>query len=225
MREDIYLLAKQDRFSQQAETAAQILFGPRLRSFTGKVGDPLPEAVANGEPAFLLSFLSPWIIPGPVLERAGTALNFHPGSVEYPGIGCYNFALYEGTAEFGAVCHHMLAKVDSGQVVEERRFPVLSSDSVESLKYRTMVTMLAMFHDLGSLIASEQPLPVASRQWTRRAFTRREMEALKRIEPDMAQDEVRRRLRATLYPGYPGPYVQVGEERFYASVPDGPPLA
>ena len=225
MNEDIYLLAKQDRFSQQAETVAQILFGPRLRTFTGRVGDPLPDEVATGEPAFLLSFLSPWIIPGRVLERAGTALNFHPGSVEYPGIGCYNFALYEGAAEFGAVCHHMLARVDSGVVVEERRFPLLATDSVESLKYRTMVTMLAMFHDVGSLIASEQALPVAPRQWARRAFTRREMEALKRIEPDMNDDEIRRRLRATVYPGYPGPYVQVGDDRFYASVPDRPPLA
>jgi methionyl-tRNA formyltransferase len=225
MNDTIYVLAKQDAFSRQAVILAQILFGSRLQAFTGKVGDPLPQAVGDGSPQFLLSFLSPWIVPARVIERAGTALNFHPGSTDYPGIGCYNFALYENVEEFGAVCHHMLAKVDTGIVVQERRFPVLPSDSVESLKYRTMVTMLAMFHDVCSLISADLELPGSDRQWTRRPFTHREMEELKRIEPDMTEGEIKRRLRATIYPGYPGPYVAVGDERFYASVPDRAPLA
>jgi methionyl-tRNA formyltransferase len=223
--EDIILLAKQDGFSKQAVTVAEILFGPRLKAFTGQVGDPLPEEVAEGRPRFLISFLSPWIVPAAVLDRAGTALNFHPGSTDYPGIGCYNFALYEEAQRFGAVCHHMLAKVDTGAIVEERVFPVLPTDCVETLKYRTMVTMLAMLHDIGSLISIGAELPAAPTQWTRRPFTRREMEALKRIEPDMPAAEVRRRVRATTYPGYPGPYVAVGEERFYAPAPQRPAIA
>lgn len=225
MSGEIFLLAKGDPFSRQACAVGEILFGDRVRIFSGVVGDPLPDEIDAGSPAVLLSFLSPWIVPGAVLERSRVALNFHPGSTDYPGIGCYNFALYEGATQFGAVCHHMLAKVDTGQVVEERLFPLLATDTVESLKYRTMVTMLAMFHDLCSMIASDQPLPVAERQWSRRPFTRREMEALKQIDPAMSDAEVRRRLRATVYPGYPGPYVEIGSERFYAPVPDRPPLA
>ncbi|HEX8583740.1 MAG TPA: hypothetical protein VF680_04955 [Allosphingosinicella sp.] len=225
MAADIILLAKTEAFSQQARTIAEALFGDRLQSFLGTVGDPLPEEVANGRPAFLLSFLSPWIVPGAVLDNAGVSINFHPASVDYPGIGCYNFALYDESPEFGAVCHHMLAKVDTGVVIEERRFPLFPSDSVETLKLRTMVTMVSMFHDVCTLIAAGSELPVSERQWTRAAFTRRQMNALKKIEPDMAADEIARRIRAGTYPGYPGPSVTIAGHEFFYPVPDRPPLA
>ncbi|MFN3389182.1 MAG: formyltransferase family protein, partial [Allosphingosinicella sp.] len=153
------------------------------------------------------------------------AINFHPASVEYPGIGCYNFALYDGAAEFGAVCHHMLAKVDTGRIIEERRFPLLPSDTVETLKLRTMVTMLAMFHDICGLIATGAALPSSEQHWTRRPYTRRDMNALREITPEMDEEEVARRVRAMTYPGYPGPSVTVGGHTFFHPVPQRPPLA
>ena len=224
MRE-IVLLAKTERFSDLARTVAQAIFGPALQTFQGVVGDPLPKPLAEARPRYLLSFLSPWIVPADLLDRSGTSLNFHPGSTDYPGIGCYNFALYEGAEEFGAVCHHMLPKVDTGVIVDERRFPVLAGDSVETLKLRTMVTMLAMFHDVASLIAAGRELPTAERQWSRRPFTRKEMNALREVTPDMRPEEVERRVRAMTYPGYPGPSVEIGGRRFFCEVPQRPPLA
>ena len=221
----IILLAKQDPFSRQAVDLAGILFGEKARVFTGTVGDPIPAELVAAQPKVLFSFLSPWIVPQRVLDNCELALNFHPGSTDYPGIGCYNFALNEEAETFGAVCHHMLAKVDTGLIVEERTFEVLPTDSVESLKYRTMITMVALFHDIATRIAAGRELPKAERQWSRRPFTRREMEDLKRIDPNAPPGEIRRRLRATIYPGYPGPYVEVGPERFFAPVPDRPALA
>lgn len=222
---DFILLAKQDAFSRQAALIAQLLFGDRLETFDGKVGDPLPGRVAAARPQALISFLSPWIVPQPLLDGSALAINFHPASTDYPGIGCYNFALYEEASEYGAVCHHMLAKVDTGAIVEERRFPVFPQDSVESLKLRTMVTMLAMFHDLCSLLAAGRPLPASAATWSRRPFTRRQMNELRRIDPAMAPDEVARRVRAMTYPGYPGPSVTLGDRTFYHPVPQRPPLA
>jgi methionyl-tRNA formyltransferase len=222
----VILLAKQERFSREASAIAEAAFGADVATYTGAVGDPEPEALRTGSPEYLISFLSPWIVRKPSLDRAGTAINFHPGSTDYPGIGCYNFALYEGATEFGAVCHHMLAKVDTGELVMERRFPVLPEDSVETLKLRTMETMIDMFREIVALIAAGQPLPRADAHWTRRPFTRREMEALKVIEHDMPQDEIDRRVRATVYPGYPGPVMRLPGGGTYAfPVPDRPPIA
>jgi methionyl-tRNA formyltransferase len=102
----------------------------------------------------------------------------------------------------------MLPKVDTGRVILECRFPVPANDSVETLKLRTMTTMLAMFHWIAATIARGERLPVAAKHWTRKPYTFKEMEALKVIEPTMPECEVGRRLRATVYPvypGYPGP--------------------
>jgi methionyl-tRNA formyltransferase len=200
----VFLLSKQDRFSGEAAAIARGLLGERLRLFTGKVGDPYPDLTALTRDDVLVSFLSPWIIRQEDLDRAGTAINFHPASVDYPGIGCYNFALYDEASEFGAVCHHMLAKVDTGAIVEERRFALLADDSVETLKLRTMETMVAMFRDLIALVARGEPLPRAGVHWTRPPFTRKQLYALKVVTPDMDEAEVRRRVRAVTYPGYPG---------------------
>ena len=161
MSSRVILLAKQERFSREAQAIAEAAFGPDLATYTGAVGDPEPDALQTDSPEYLISFLSPWIVRKHSLDRAGAAINFHPGSTDYPGIGCYNFALYEGASEFGAVCHHMLAKVDTGDLIMERRFPVLPDDTVETLKLRTMETMVDMFREIVALIAAGRPLPRA----------------------------------------------------------------
>ena len=207
-----------------AMNIAESLFGARLQTFSGTVGDTLPEPVEKGADV-LISFLSPWIVPARVLDRCGVAINFHPGSVDYPGTGCYNFALYDEAAEFGATCHHMLPKVDTGLVIEERRLPIVASDTVETLKLRTMITMLSMFQDIATTVAKGENLPVANTHWSRRAYTRREMNALKELAPDMPACEIERRVRATVYPGYPGPFMVRNGQTVHYPVPDRAPLA
>jgi len=226
MAKNIILLAKQDRFSRLAQEIAEAAFGSSVRTYTGKVGDPEPLPLSTESPDYLISFLSPWIVRSQTLEKCGVAINFHPGSTDYPGIGCYNFALYDEATEFGAVCHHMLAKVDTGRIILERRFKVSPDDTVETLKLATMETMIAMYREIVALIADGKPLPESSSHWTRKAYTKREMEALKRIHHSMPEAEIRRRVRATVYPGYPGPVMEMEDGSMHVfPVPQRPPIA
>jgi methionyl-tRNA formyltransferase len=110
-------------------------------------------------------------------------------------------------------------------VVAERLFPVFAEDTVETLKLRTMVSMLELFHDILSRLRSGQPLPEASRAWSRRPFRRCDLEALCHVTPDLPADEIRRRVRATTYPGRPGAAIELGGVLFAAPVPQRPPLA
>jgi hypothetical protein len=96
---------------------------------------------------------------------------------------------------------------------------------VETLKLRTMVCMLHLLHEVLNLLAVSAPLPVNGRQWTRRAFTRKELNALCEITPDMPEAEVHRRIRATTYPGYPGPYLLKDGKKHLYPVPPGPAIA
>jgi methionyl-tRNA formyltransferase len=220
----IVLLSKTDRFSREAQQIARGIW-PDVEIAEGRVGDSRPDALSQPGDV-LISFLSPWIIKADELDRFKTAINFHPASTDYPGSGCYNFALYDHAAEYGATCHHMLPKVDTGAIILERRFPVRADDAVETLKLKTMDTMLAMFREIAELIRTRRPLPQADVHWTRRPYTFREMEALKIIEHDMSESEVARRLRATVYPGFPGPVFRLadGSTRSFP-MPDRAPLA
>lgn len=221
----ILLLVKKDDWSARAAALGRAIFGRALEIRSGGNGEPLPADIPDGRLDAVISFISPWIVPQSLLDRADLAINFHPGSREYPGIGCYNFALYEGASEFGAVCHHMAPIVDTGPIIAERRFRVLAHETVESLKLRTTVVMLALYHEILTAMARGAPLPRAQVSWSRRPFLRKELNALAQITPEMPAEEIRRRVRATTYPGFRGPHVELGGVVFRAEVPDRDPLA
>jgi methionyl-tRNA formyltransferase len=166
----------------------------------------------------LISFIYGHVLPAPVLESAAVAINFHPGSRAYPGTGCYNFALYEGATRYGCVCHHMAAKVDSGPIVAERTFAINADETVESLRTRTLGLMLGLMDETVARLAREGTLPAGGLGWERRPFTRRELNALCRVTPDMPAEEIRRRVRATSYPGHPGAYLELHGIRFTAQL-------
>jgi methionyl-tRNA formyltransferase len=211
----IFFFAKTDVWSDRAAHVVADVLGGDVMSFRGQFGDAFPD-LPDVAPRLILSFLSPWILPQQLLDRAGLALNFHPGSCDYPGIGCYNFALYERASHYGPVCHHMAARVDTGAVVSERLFATRPDDTVETLKLRTMETMIELIGEVVRQIASGGALPVSPRQWTRRPFRRAELDELGRVACDMPTDEVQRRVRAMEYPGYPGAFIELGGHRFYA---------
>lgn len=186
------------------------------RVLRGKVGDAVPQELADWHGDYLFSYLSPWIVPQSILDRAGcAAINFHPGPPEYPGSGCYNFAVYHQAAEYGVTCHHMARRVDTGRIIAVRRFPAFPSDSPFTLAKRAHAHVLTLFCDMVGLILEGQPLPQSAETWKAKAYTRARMLELFCVSPDMAADEVRRRTKAAEFPGHHGAYVEIAGQRFY----------
>ncbi len=188
-------------------------FSP-VTSCLGRWGDPLPDDIRQWSGDFIVSYLSRWVVPQELLDRArNAAVNFHPASPEYPGIGCTNFALYEDAQEYGVTCHHMAARVDAGPIIAVRRFPVLPDDGVDELLRRTYEHQMILFLEVAELMAGGMDLPASAETWTRAPFTRRQFERLFEITPDMSQQEIARRVRATSY-GPWQPHVDLGGFRF-----------
>ena len=91
-----------------------------------------------------------------------------------------------------------------------------ADDTVESLRMRTLDEMLNLLDMVLARLVRDGTPGASSLAWQRRPFTRRELDELCRVTPDMAADEVRRRVRATTYPGYPGAYLDLHGIRFVA---------
>jgi len=181
----------------------------------GKRGEPFPKEVDCWSGDFIVSYLSPWIIPEYLLNKANkSSINFHPGSPEYPGIGCTNFAIYDQVDTFGITCHYMNPKVDTGKLVAVRRFPLYKTDTVYSLTQRCYGYILALFYEIMSLILDNQELPQSDEDWTRKPFTRQELNSLCRISPDMSEDEIKRRVKSVTFPNAPGAYIKIGGVNF-----------
>lgn len=208
----LFIGKKNDFFSEQAAafisvhyTSAKIIYSARE--------DKFPEELFSWKGDLIISYLSQWIIPKSLLEKAEmAALNFHPGPPEYPGIGCTNFAIYNEAEEFGVTCHHMNAKVDTGQIVAVDRFPLFENDTVYSLTQRCYSHILNMFYNLFYLLMSDEKLPGNQEPWKRKPYLRKELNELCKLTPEMTLNEIERRIKATTYL-QPWAFMQVGEKR------------
>lgn len=166
----------------------------------GNWGEPLSDDILKWKGDYIISYLSRWIIPESLLANARIgAINFHPAPPDYPGIGCFNFALYEGAKEYGVTCHHMKPNVDTGDIIEVKRFPILLTDDVAQLITRTYDYQLVLFYKIMSLIILGEKLPQSKEKWIRKPFTRKELDELSRITPEMDKLEILRRIKATYF--------------------------
>ena len=206
---------RKDAFAENALSFVTQHF-PNHKIVLGNQGQDLPDVVRDCEVDYLISYLSPWIIPQAVLKKAKVAaINFHPGPPEYPGIGCYNFAIYNAVAEYGVTCHHMARAVDTGKIIAVRRFSVFPADTVHSIAKQSSAQLLALFYEVMSIIAKGRALPVSDEIWKRKPYTKTEMYELFRIKPEMSDVEIQKRIKAAEYPGWPGAFIEVGGRRFY----------
>lgn len=212
----LLFLAKQgDAFANRAWERLRADFPGAARLECSRASRPDFASLADWQGSHVVSYLFPWVVPGWLLARAAVAaINFHPGPPEYPGIGCTNFALYNEESVFGVTCHHMAPVVDSGEIIAVRRFPLLPEDSVLSLTRRCYEQLFGLFEEVAPVLARGGQLPRATETWTRAPYLRRELDALCRLECGMDEREMARRIRATVYPGMPGPYVVLAGRRF-----------
>lgn len=179
------------------------------KSYLGWWGAEFPINAAKWKGDYIISYLSRWVVPSDLLDKASiAAINFHSGPPEYPGIGCNNFALYDNATEYGVTCHHMLKTVDSGPIVNVKRFTVYPNDTVASLLERTYDYQLIQFYEIMEMMIKEVQLPVAAEHWSRLPYTRTEFEQLFELDTHMTQDEINRRTRAVTYKHWSPYYVK-----------------
>ncbi|UCD54843.1 MAG: hypothetical protein JSV93_04815 [Candidatus Omnitrophota bacterium] len=183
--------------------------------YKGEMGDPFPKKAFRAPCDILISYLSPWIIPKKILNRTKSwNINFHPGPPAYPGIGCFNFAIYNKEKIYGITAHLMNERVDTGKIIAVKRFPLLKSDSVYSLSIKSYKHMLLVFFEIMGGILAKMKIPESNETWKRKPYTRKELEDLCKINLSMSKSEIERRIKATFYPNMPRAYIDMFNYKF-----------
>ena len=182
--------------------------------FIGDRRDKLPEEVLSWTGDILISFIGSWIIPESLLQNISiAAINFHPGSPEYPGTGCTNFAIYNGETEYGVTCHYMKASVDCGNIIAVKRFPITKDDTVFGVTQQCYQLIEIMFYEMMDAVLQGKDLPSSTETWKRKPYTRKELNELCYISPDMSAEEMEKRIKATTY-RWPWAYTKIGNRTF-----------
>jgi methionyl-tRNA formyltransferase len=178
------------------------------------VPEELIEACQARRVEYLISLLSPIVIPKDVLDRIGEmAVNIHPAPPEWPGVGAASLALFDGAKQFGVTAHIMAERVDSGPILAVRRFAIEEADTCETLSAKAIVAANRLFDELLPTLARGEATKSCER-WTKPAMTRRQFERWMTLTANDPVDVVRRKVRALRHSKLPGPFLDFHGFRF-----------
>ncbi len=159
------------------------------------------------------------------LAKARRAVNLHMAPLpQYRGCNQFSFAIVNQEKEFGTTLHEMDEKVDHGRVLFQSRFPISKQIFVKELYEKTAKESLQLFREALPALLSSQVLSgidVAS-SGPQYFYRRSDIEKLKRIDLSWDQEKIERHIRATTMPGFPPPYVMLGDRKIELRLEDSP---
>jgi len=177
------------------------------------VDEALHTRVAAIAPDFIFSFYFRSMLPMPLLALARRgAFNLH-GSLlpRYRGRVPVNWAVIRGERETGATLHHMAARPDAGDIVDQMAVPILPDDTAgEVFAKVTVAAEIVLDRSLPALLAGTaarrpQDLPAGSYFGGRRPEDGR-------IDWSRPASEVHDLVRGVA-PPYPGAFTDIGGTR------------
>ena len=116
--------------------------------------------IAETRPDFIFSFYYRSLIPTDVLKLARHAsLNMH-GSLlpRLRGRAPVNWAILKGLRETGVTLHHMVARADAGDIVDQQAVPILDDDDARIVMNKiTVAAEMVLVRNLAALTAGTAP--------------------------------------------------------------------
>lgn len=150
-----------------------------------------------------ISYLHPKLIKPEVLRlpRVGF-LNFHTAPLpEFRGVAGINFAILEGLREWGVSVHWMDETIDTGAIIEVRKFPINpDKETAQSLDFISQVHLLNLYIETIEKLLHGK-IPTGTKQTGGRYISRKDFEYARIIRPG---DNVERKRRAFYYPPHEG---------------------
>ena len=203
--------ARKEFFEEQSVTALALREGlPLLDN-----DDAIPPC------DLIISVQHHHILSAATLAKARqAAINLHMAPLpEYRGTNQFSYAIMEGRTEFGTTLHLMDARIDHGDILFQRRFPIPKECWIADLYDLTVHYSVAMFEAcLPSLIRGDyEPLPQRHAPGAEGSTLhyRDEINELKNIPAGLDAAAFSRRLRATAMPGFEPPYSIIAGRKVY----------
>ena len=173
---------------------------------------------------YVISYMYRNLVKSELIQRASlAALNFHPAPLpEFGGFAFYNVAIIEGSAKYGATCHHLDNGFDTGDLVKVRYFPINAEmETALTLERQTQLEMLLLFDEFMELAENDKPLPRIPQDPKRHRYLKlEEFERLKIIDASMPNDEIQKIARAFWFPPYNCAYLKLADDKKVQIIPD-----
>lgn len=158
---------------------------------------------------------------GKARERA---VNLHMAPLpEYRGSNQFSYAILEDKEEFGTTIHLMDERIDHGDILFQKRFPIPPNCWVQQLYQLTFDASIRLFRQTLRHIVEGiyTPLPQADLIPSKGTSLhyRHEIVDLKRIDLNWDKATIEKHIRATMMSGFEPPYCEVNKQKIYFTKP------
>ena len=158
---------------------------------------------------YLISFLNSMYIDKNVRKKIKiNSFNFHPGPPEYPGFGCYNFALLDKVNLYGSTIHIINDKFDSGKIINVKKFKFsYKKFNLEKLISKTHENIIKQAKDFINDIQNNKLKIEVNLKWKKKAYTKKEFETAMKINLKDSKKNTLKKIKAFSYKNYESVYL------------------
>ena len=162
----------------------------------------------------IISYLSAWILSEKILKNTKFCnINFHPGPPKYPGIGCFNFALFNNEKSYGVTMHEMKKIVDSGKIIKTKHFPIKKMNLLQLIE-KSYAFMFLLFKKEILRIIRSRKINYSKEKWKRKAYTRKNFNDFCKLSLNMSPQKLINKVEAIYHPNFPDPVIKYKGKRF-----------
>ena len=170
---------------------------------------------------YIFCFRSLFILKKDLLNHVRiNSINFHPGTPNYRGIGCTNFAILNNSKTYGSTAHLIDTKIDNGKIIDVSQFKVKKKSNIN---YLISKTHLFMFYQarkiISKILKNKKNINILIRKnkkkkWTKKIYTQKDLEKLYQIDLSTSPSELEKILRATVTKKFK-PYYLIEGIKYY----------
>ena len=169
---------------------------------------------------YIFCFRSFYILKSNLINKCKKApINFHPGPPQYRGIGCINYALYNNAKYYGCTAHIMNKLIDSGTILDVRKFKLRSNDNIEKSLKKTYELMVEQaLYVINSLIVNDKNLKILIKKnkhekWSKKILKKKDLDKFYEIDKNLSKENLKRKIRATNTSNFK-PYIFLHKKKF-----------
>tara|TARA_Y100000590_G_C15664828_1_gene994054 strand:+ start:878 stop:1555 length:678 start_codon:yes stop_codon:yes gene_type:complete len=169
---------------------------------------------------YIFCFRSKYILKKNDIKKSkNPPINFHPGSPEYRGFGCANYALYENSKNYGVTTHIISEKIDNGKIIDVKRFSISANDNLETLLKKTYKLLYTQARKLiinvlnNGKILNELIKKNKNEKWSKRIKSKKDLNNFYEIDLNSNKIEFKKKIRATKFKNFK-PFVIFHGEKF-----------
>ena len=192
-----------------------------LTFFNGQDKRHIPKRVLNWNGDYIFSFRSKIILNKKFLKKPKfMAINFHPGPPEFRGIGCANFALLKNSKYYGSTAHVMEAKVDSGPILDVKRFKILNMNLIKILEKSHYYNYLQFMKIFKKILKSDDKINLLIKKsnkfkWSKKLYKKNDLEKLYNINKHFKNIKMINRVILSTYSRDYKPFIKINDKKFY----------